>query len=341
VLTAVLGAGGFAAWMAVGPARQTITEGRTGGTGGPVTNGTGGTEVPRSPVPEHYAAVQGSPVVPLPDGRRAPEQIVRSFGGESVIFQLVRPGDSTIAPFYMMRDKCWERLLKTYEARPDPLSYRREPIESPDLAVLGVLAPTAVGFGHGLLPAFRVGVDDAERICQWLGGSLPTAQQWDAAGGFYEMPPHSKPFLGFDYIPRQGEMRLGGRGLHGLLRLRTSVGDRYQAGEFGLRAPGVGWRGPLPVGMATRDVSWFGCRDMAANGQEWTKSVWRGEGTIAFEDRDGNPGVALRGKSYTNRWPLTFGEVEAGVSRFDEELKGPTRDAYITFRAALKIPAAR
>jgi serine/threonine protein kinase len=341
VLTAVLGAGGFAAWMAVGPARQTITEGRTGGAGGPVTNGTGGTEVPKSPVPEGYAAVQGTPLVSLPDGRRAPQQIVRTVEGESVVFQLVTPGDPKISPFYMMRDKCWERLLKAYEAREGPFRYTRRPVKWPRMSALGLVVEAywrqAVPGFHELIPAFWVGVDDAELICQWLGGGLPTAQQWDAAGGFYERSPDVKPFVGFDWIPREGEMWLGGQGLRGLLSLRTE----YRAGEFSLRAPGVGWPGPLPIGMASRDVSLFGCWDMAANGYEWTKSLSDQDGQIPFNQKT-NVGVVLRGQSYTAQWPFTFWEVGTQPRlRYDGDQNSPTVDEYTTFRAALAIPAAR
>ncbi|HVK09935.1 MAG TPA: serine/threonine-protein kinase, partial [Gemmataceae bacterium] len=177
VLTVVLG--GAAAWIAFGPKRQTVTEGRSENR----KDGGGGETVIRSPIPDGFAAVQGSPEVALQDGRRAPKQIVRNVGGESVVFQLVTPGDPTVAPFYMMRDKVWERLMRAYVAKGGVLlGPPRTAVASPSAVYFRLMTGGDCG---DLLPAYSVSVDDAQMVCQWIGGKeagLPLARQWDAAG---------------------------------------------------------------------------------------------------------------------------------------------------------------
>ena len=312
VLTAVLGAGGLVAWQVFGPARQTVTE---GGNGPKASRRNRARRGPASPIPPGFVAVQGSPEVALTDGRRAPKQIVRTVGGESVVFQLVTPADSSIPPFYMMRDKVWERLLRAYLTGGGVLlGPEREPMNNALRLTAGALA---VCQWTDLLPAYLVGVDDAQTVCQWLGGknaSLPSARQWDAAGGAFERPAPRGPFRGTDLT--------------------------YQPGEFALRAPGVGFDGPLPVGLAGRDVSPFGCRDMAANGFEWTRTKEGSDALVPFNLPDNVP-VTLRGQVYSAKLPFQFKDAGLiGRDRYDNEGK-PVADAYVAFRAVVPIPPAR
>ena len=64
---------------------------------------------------------------------------------------------------------------------------------------------------------------------------------------------------------------------------------------MGQMAIGRGKEGPLPVGAATKDLSRFGCRDMAGNGMEWTRP------------RENDPSmVYLRGHKFYDLRPFWF-----------------------------------
>ena len=311
VLTAVLGAGGLVAWQVLGPDRQTVTERRTGGGGGPGI-------ATASPVPNGFVAVQGAPEENLPDGRRAPKQIVRTLKGESVVFQLVSPADPSIPPFYMMRDKVWERLLRAYLAGGGVLLGPEEWKSVGSSSLIHFILMTG-GDWSELLPAYWVSVDDAQAICEWVGGlgaRVPSVREWDAAGGRFGQPGPARAYRGAD--------------------------KEYQVGEFALQAPGVSLAGPLPVGFAGRDVSLFGCRDMGANGYEWTRTVadTQGKKSVSFESKT-NETIVLRGQVYSARFPFEFTDNEDQPrQRYDDDGK-PISEAYVTFRAVVPIPPAR
>ncbi|HVK15008.1 MAG TPA: hypothetical protein VM597_40085, partial [Gemmataceae bacterium] len=138
---------------------------------------------------------------------------------------------------------------------------------------------------------------------------------WDAAGGGFERPASPGPFRGTEVT--------------------------YKAGEFALRAPGVGLPGPLPVGIASRDESPFGCRDMAANGYEWTRSVEGSANDVPF-GLDADVVVVLRGQVYVGKDPYLFKNADLQVRpRFDSMTGKLLSSDDIGFRAAIAIPSAR
>ena len=133
---------------------------------------------------------------------------------------------------------------------------------------------------------FRVHVEDAERFAKWLGGSrgrLPSARQWDKAAGrdrWQFEGPFDRPFADI---------------------VNNSTTDVLIAYDRAVE-------GPMPVGAAIADISRFGCRDMAGNGMEWTRTSAINETHSSVLDFQGED-VMLRGGPYRHGLPHTF-EVE-------------------------------
>jgi serine/threonine protein kinase len=133
-------------------------------------------------------------------------------------------------------------------------------------------------------PVFDVTVEDASAFAEWLGGKLPTEEQWDKAAGRYE-------------TPRLSEGPYRGKWVKG----RTDIA--FQREE------------PVAVGTADGDRSEpFGCRDMAGNGFEWTRTLLRGRGTVPLKGRlpTLEDLVLLRGRSFDSKydWPLRYDDLD-------------------------------
>ena len=132
-------------------------------------------------------------------------------------------------------------------------------------------------------PVLRVDVQEAMKCAEWLGGLLPSVEQWDKAAGRFEKNAGKGPFR-----------------------------EDYKPGEI---AVGRGDLGPMPVGTAAADVSVFGIRDMSGNGWEWTRSVLRaGEMSEVMGARNVpiDAAVTLRGRDFSNEDPLDFASLEDG-----------------------------
>jgi hypothetical protein len=130
-------------------------------------------------------------------------------------------------------------------------------------------------------PVFDVGVVEAYQFARrWMRGNLPTVEQWDKAAGRYEGKGRGAgPFL--------PDWKEPGKGI---------AIDRMA---------------PLPVGEAKGDRSPYGCRDMAGNGTEWTRTLRDGK-SVPLDDPQSKEGVVLRGRSYAEPGPLTFKDLETG-----------------------------
>jgi hypothetical protein len=144
---------------------------------------------------------------------------------------------------------------------------------------------------NGDVPVMEVSAMDAFHFAGWLGGDLPSEDQWNKAAGLNEPNKGLGPFN--DKVP-------------------IKEGDRTQ---FGLNCKAED--GPIPCGSATLDISEpFKLRDMAANGLEWTRIVADfgnkqvGRAALAPLDR-----VILRGRDYRREDPLTYQEMQDGTKR--------------------------
>jgi serine/threonine protein kinase len=232
------------------------------------------------------------------EGRKVYNRVAYLLDGSTRIPFLLVPQTQSSDPksFYIMEDKVSNQLFQRFAAA-NPDAVRDSEWEQGGLA-----AGKHRGIGDGRLPVLRVRVPEAWRFARWLGGELPTARQWDKAAGRYDG----------DEGPCQG----GGPFLNGEVAV-----NRAQ-------------EGPMPVGTALRDRSRFGCRDMAGNGREWTRSPADAEsGESAAQFPSPQPGLVLqlRGRSYFAPDPLLFTHPPDS-----EEYESTLPD--IGFRVVLELP---
>jgi hypothetical protein len=209
------------------------------------------------------------PVGPLSepdfDGKRYYQKIAHKWldlpDTEFVLIPRARNSDPYT--FYMMVNKVSAGLFRKYAAQSGEK-----------------VRPT----WHGLeddFPALSMTVEEAYRCARWLGGNLPTTQQWDKAAGLYDRNGREGPFRGsWKQDPRP----------------QIAVGKLAK---------------PLKVGEADDDESIFLCRDMAGNGAEWTSTA-SNAGLIQRLPLENptRPLIFLRGKNFNEDAPLLFSELE-------------------------------
>ncbi len=156
--------------------------------------------------------------------------------------------------------------------------------------------------GKKLWPALNVSGEEAEKFAAWLGGLLPTTDQWDQAAG--------KNWNGQDgrTWPFQEGAELDKNWTTGVAAGRLSQ--------------------PLEVGTASLDISPYKCRDMSGNGNEWTRPK-SGEYSTSSQ-------VELRGASYRDSLPFSFKDPEAAGASFFHN-SAPESG----FRVVIEIPVAK
>ncbi len=250
---------------------------------------------PEAWVPEGFRAAPEAKMVSI-GAQRLPSRILCIRHGLNVPFVLVaknRPEDPDT--FYIMENKVWNGLYRAFVESSSGSVSGSQWKEGPPAAV------GADGADREHLPAMNVSCDEAFQFAAWLGGRLPSIAQWEKAAGRFEDQGGLGPFQG-SWNPQQPG--------------RIAVGRRGQ--------------GPMAVGMATADVSAFGCRDMAGNGLEWTRTSKDAAITLPLKARDESVGVLLRGRSYVRSEPLYFRDLEDPL--LNEAAFYYQRDPFIGFR---------
>jgi formylglycine-generating enzyme required for sulfatase activity len=213
--------------------------------------------------------------------------------------------------FYMMENKVWndlyaafmadpasKQLFQKYQLRPGGEQWFRGEWEK------GAHAPGAkpprhslgVGEGRGDAPVFRVTATEAHCFAEWLGGRLPRRDQWLKSAG---------------------------------------LGEDTRSGPFGDPADvavNLGREGPWPVSRGNEDVSRGGCRQMAGNGKEWTRTLHDSEqDEIPLQQMNGARPVLVCGQSYAALQPLTFKQM----AELDDK-SCTENDPEISFRIVLE-----
>jgi serine/threonine protein kinase len=193
-----------------------------------------------------------------------------------------RDGDP--ATFYIMADKVSVGLFKEYE------DYAKSHV--PKQEVVSGWNPDDYPENY---PVFRVAWKDAQLFAQWLGGKLPSTEQWDKAAGARE-PEANDEFAG----PFKG---------------------RWDPAHPPAELPEVAFGGkkrPRPVGDAKDDRSHFECRDMAGNGLEWTSTP------IALAREL----IELRGMSFEAPGPLLFKDFTPRPDEDQRDVPSERRDEW-------------
>lgn len=251
--------------------------------------------------------------VTLPNG-------VDEVAGLPIEFVLI-PRNNTQDPptFYMMKNKVWNGLYAEFVkqrigARMDE-SWREIDLIAPDPDELISYQAS----DYPLRPVFRINVEEANDFARWMGGKLPTEQEWEKAAGCYDY----RKSLYVDY--REGPYK----GTWNSEQGGITVGD-FTKGEL---------LSPTDVGTATQDESLFGIRDMAGNGDEFTCQVKLTDRTayveIPVEATPAlSPMIVVKGKSYLEPTPLKFkpgGTVDTSFYQYS------IRSTTTTFRVVLPI----
>ena len=194
-----------------------------------------------------------------------------------LVFLLIpRTAEVDLDSFYISRDMIDNRTFAAFaQADPDKV------VDS--VWSKGSLANGEdVGVSNPKLPAFRMTVTEAYECAKWLGGTLPSTREWDKAAGLYDAP-------------------------------QEALGPFFDTGDGqdpeGAIAVNRGNEGPMEIGAATNDRSLYGCRDMAGNGAEWTRSLMAGD-EVPIPEPSPDDRVFLRSRSYTRTDPLTFEDLK-------------------------------
>ena len=241
-------------------------------------------------VPAGFEADAGASAVAV-GGMHYYDRISRVLpSGTRVPFVLIdqKPG-SELGTFYIMETKVWNDLFREFA------------VESPDALKSSAwqrgaeTADQELATDDPRLPAVRMTALEAHRFAEWLGGALPSAKQWDTAAGLFLDDAAAGPFL----EPPDGTPP------------SVAVGRRAS--------------GPLPVGEAPDDVSPFGCRDMAGNGLEWTRTI-DDNPSQALSNREipnvvEDDLIVLRGRSYASGRPLQYDDLR-GLSEVQAHDEG-------------------
>jgi serine/threonine protein kinase len=245
-------------------------------------------------LPERCQPAEEAQIVPV-NGKRLYTRMAYVLPDQTpIVFLLIRQDRDTDPPsFYIMQDKVSNKLFRAFAAaKPEAVSESKWQ--------RGALN----GESGDALPVFRVTLVEAREFAHWIGGELPTTQQWDKAAGRFDEA------IG----PFQGDL------------------NEIKPGDIAVRRDG-----PMPVGQAPKDRSIFGCRDMAGNGREWTCTLAdpvpeRENLRVTFPPRKPDVNIRLRGRSYVTSDPYQFTE-EVGQQRADADDMPD-----ISFRVVIEVP---
>jgi serine/threonine protein kinase len=187
-------------------------------------------------LPTDAEADQGEEIREFPtDSVRYYARFHKNRGGQRIAFLLVhKENDKYPRTFYVMENKVSVKLFRAY-------------VESLGAKKGDLKCAAPLSEQHDENPVLGMDGRSAWACAAWLGGHLPSVQQWDAAAGRF------KP------EDERGQGPFLGRWLDKLLP--------------GQKNPVIAVLGKLmPCGTAAGDISVHGCRDMAGNGQEWSRT---------------------------------------------------------------------
>lgn len=214
--------------------------------------------------------------------------------------------EQKLPSFYIQENKVWNELFSEFnsqhlKANPDLADPEKWPTDWVDRGAdknHGQDMPADAYLKH---PVMRVGYNQAKEFAKWMGGSLPSPAQWDAAAGLHAADAKSGKATG----PFRGDWNNSPKP-----KIAVDAGEQ----------------GTVPVGSSEDDVSPYGCRDMAGNGAEWTNEATTG----------GYSTVTLRGRDYHKDRPLLYSDLMSEDSTEIEKEDPYYTSDHIGFRVVLQ-----
>jgi formylglycine-generating enzyme required for sulfatase activity len=227
----------------------------------------------------------------LPGGGRARFVLIPRQSKEAC-----RQGRPDLVPtFYLMQDKVSLGLFRPFAAAHPELVGSRDWEKG----------------RNERYPVLNVKVEEAHAFAStWLKGRLPSVEQWDKASGTYLAGRGEGPYKGVWNIEEKPWFVAG---LFGLTPVPLGPGPVLAASARASWMPpdvACNLQGPRPVGAARDDVSPFGCRDMAGNGQEWTRTLKGVALEVPVKAPQAFHRVWLRGRTYEADHPLRYDELD-------------------------------
>lgn len=211
--------------------------------------------------------------------RTLPNKAVLPSGMSCAFVLVPHHAQQRLPSFYILENKVWNELFAEFQGHylqkhPDLVNSEQWPLDWAERGADKGNGDDMPATSYPRHPVMRVGFHQAEECAKWLGGSLPSPEQWDAAAGLYEFVAKRIKAAG----PFRGDWNSSPRP-------KIAV-DAREAGTS-------------PVGASEDDISPFLCRDMAGNGAEWTSQVTSG----------GYSTVTLRGRDYHKDRPLLYSDL--------------------------------
>jgi hypothetical protein len=261
-------------------------------------------------VPEHCHP-QGDVELVDVGGRQVPRRIAYRLPDKpDLVFVLIpkeRADDPE--PFYIMRDKVTNHAFGQFAAQ--------HPAEAGKDWKQGPASAKDEGLPLGIdnfifCPVVRVNVDQAHAFARWLRGELPTTKQWDKAAGLFEGA--VGPYSGDDL---------------------SEVAQRKA--DFGVDQNGL-----VRVDRKSSVESRFGCRDMAGNGYEWTRSIFKDEAnSVPLDNSTWDGRICLRSQTYFSDSPFRFRDLPNTKYRYINPRTTEPEDLVdVSFRVVLPLPPA-
>lgn len=249
------------------------------------------------------------------NGQLVYDRIERVIPGENerpVVFILVADSNSPAKPFYIMQNEAWNGLYHRFADENNRSIGRDGKDNKPIFEEGAMIGDGSLGADNPRLPVVNISAHEADRCAAWLGGRLPTVEEWNTAAGYYQW------------------------------KLKSSEEGADALGPFQGKWPpdvttpslfGIDREAPLQVGTAKDDVSEpYKCHDMAGNVEEWTCNLTGTIGRVPVSNPDPGTFVKARGKCYSDPMPYLYIDFDKPIDYAYED-----RSPFVGFRVVIEI----